>query len=67
MIKGTTYKIMTTQINFVIVFLLYSLELISYGTIFFSHNKSANSTFQPGFSVKRMGNYQKCPWYAMGL
>jgi hypothetical protein len=30
-----------------------SLELISHGTVFFSHNKSANSTFQPGFSAKR--------------
>ena len=30
-----------------------SAWLISHGTIFFSHNKSANSTFQPDFSVKR--------------
>jgi hypothetical protein len=32
-----------------------SLELISYGIVFFSHNKSANGTFQPDFSVKRTG------------
>jgi hypothetical protein len=27
----------------------------SHGTVFFSHNKSANSTFQPGFSAKQTG------------
>jgi len=30
-----------------------SLELISYDIVFFSHNKSANSILQPGFSAKR--------------
>ena len=29
------------------------LKLISHGILFFSHNKSANNTFQSGFSVKR--------------
>jgi hypothetical protein len=25
---------------------------VSHGTVFFSHNKSTNNTFQPGFSAK---------------
>jgi hypothetical protein len=29
----------------------------SVGTVFFSHNKSANSTFSYGFSAKRTGQY----------
>jgi hypothetical protein len=35
-----------------------SAWLISHGTVFFPHNKSANSTFQPGFSVKRTAPYE---------
>jgi len=31
----------------------FALELISHGTIFFSHNKSANGTFQPDFLAKQ--------------
>jgi hypothetical protein len=34
-----------------------SLELISHGTVFFSHNKSANSTFRHGLSAKRTGRH----------
>ena len=40
-----------------------SLEIISHGTVFFSHNKSANSTFQSGFSAKQTGpkwQFQNC-------
>ena len=32
-----------------------SFELISYNIMFFSHNKSMNSTFQSGFSAKLTG------------
>jgi hypothetical protein len=32
-----------------------SVWFISHGIIFFSHNKSANITFLPGFSVNRTG------------
>jgi hypothetical protein len=32
-----------------------SLELIRHDTVFFFHNKSMNSIFQPDFSAKRTG------------
>jgi hypothetical protein len=35
--------------------LTYQPYFFSEGTVFFSHNKSANNTFQPGFSAKRTG------------
>ena len=36
-----------------------NLELIRHDTVLFSHDKSANSIFQPGFSAKRTGPVQK--------
>jgi hypothetical protein len=33
--------------------LAYQPYFFSEGTVFSSHNKSANGTFQPGFSAKR--------------
>jgi hypothetical protein len=33
----------------------FSLSACCHGIMFFSHSKSANSVFQPDFSVKRTG------------
>jgi hypothetical protein len=41
-----------------------SLELISHGIVFFSYNKSANSTFQAGFLAKRTGKRPERRWEA---
>jgi hypothetical protein len=37
--------------------LTYELYFFSEGTVFFSHNKSANNTFQLVFSAKRLQKY----------
>jgi hypothetical protein len=40
-----------------VCFIIRIFQLVfSAGTVFFSHNKSANSTFSHGFSAKRTGS-----------
>jgi hypothetical protein len=40
--------------------LAYKPYFLSQQTVFFSHKKSANSTFGHGFSAKRIGRCQSC-------
>jgi hypothetical protein len=42
--------------------LSFQLYFFSEGTVFFSHNKSASSTFQLVFSAKRTGLFPKDNW-----
>jgi hypothetical protein len=63
LIRGPVYLNLSARLNSHDTVALFAYLIIrifqlvfSVGTVFFSHNKSANSTFSHGFSAKRMGS-----------